>query len=92
MKTRHIKGDTTPVLGGSPLPEDIEKSPVADDAGVPDDELSRMLFWLLRLHSDKLSSKFHVSDIAKMDEKAKRSLIDDIHKTLSIRSNFGGIP
>ena len=91
MKTRHSKGDMTPVLGGSPLPEDFVKSPVADDLGIPDDELSRMLFWLVRLHKDKLSLKFRNSDIAEMNDETKRHLIDDIHEALGIRSDIGDV-
>jgi hypothetical protein len=91
MKTKHSNGDMTPVLGGSLLPEDIENSINAEDAKVPDDELGQMIFWLMRLHKDKLSLKFRNSDIAGMDEKTKQLLIDDIHIALGIRSDFGDI-
>jgi hypothetical protein len=91
MKTRNTHGDMTPILGGAPLPDDIDIRDGADDPGFPDDELGRMLFWLLRLHADKLSLKFRNSDITGMDDQTKRHLINDIHEVLGIRSDFGDI-
>lgn len=88
MITRHTKGDMTPVLGGSPLPEDIRNTDNSENGGIPDDELGRTLFWLIRLHKDKLSLKFRNLDISGMDDKAKQALIVDIHEALGIRPDF----
>ena len=46
--------DNTPIIGGGPLPVDIDDS-IGD---FPDDDLGRILYLLLYLHSDKLESKY----------------------------------
>jgi hypothetical protein len=82
------RGDSTPVTGGIALPSRLISTPTADD-GVPDDDLGRQAYWLLKLHPDKVSLRFRQSDLSAMDDNTKRQLIADIQYALGV-SPFEG--
>ena len=75
-----INGDNSPIIGGGPLPIDI------DDhiENFPDDDLGRMLYYLLYLHSDKLESKYLNCNLFELDDNQKKNLIEKIQCDLGI--------
>jgi hypothetical protein len=73
-------GDNTPIIGGGPLPVDIDDS-IGD---FPDDDLGRILYLLLYLHSDKLESKYLNCDLFELDDNQKKYLIENIQCDLGI--------
>ena len=60
-------GDYTPVLGGSPPPKDFFRT-----IKPPSDELGRLIYWLICLHSETLS------------EQDKKEILDLIYDKLNI--------
>ena len=78
-------GDNTPIIGGGPLPIDIDDHIVdfpVDD--FPDDDLGRMLYYLLHLHFDKLESKYLNCNLFEIDDNQKKHLIEKIQCDLGI--------
>jgi hypothetical protein len=73
-------GDNTPIIGGGPLPFDIDDS-IKDS---PDDDLGRILYLLLYLHSDKLESKYLNCNLFELDDNQKKHLIENIQCDLGI--------
>lgn len=85
VKNKSDRGDMTPVLGGAALPADMDWTPADGDDVYPDDNLGRMVYWLMTLHKDKLCLKFRKSDISSMDDLTKKALIADIHEALGVK-------
>jgi hypothetical protein len=75
-----INGDNTPIIGGRPLPIDIDNHIEI----FPDDDLGRILYLLLYLHSDKLESKYLNYDLFELDDNQKKHLIENIQCDLGI--------
>jgi hypothetical protein len=81
---KNNNGDMTPVLGGTTLPDDIDLT--IDNEEYPNDDLGRMIYWLLTLHKDKLCLEYKASDIISMNDITKKNLITQIHKILGIHT------
>ena len=64
--TTDSDGDYIPVLGGSPLPKAFK--PIKP----PSDDLGRLIYWLICLHSESLS------------EQDKKEILDLIYDKLNI--------
>ncbi len=89
-KIQQGTGDLTPVTGGVALPDHLIATPASDDR-VPDDDLGRRVYWLLKLHADKVSLKFRQSDLSGMDDSTKRQLIADIQFALGVAPFKGDV-
>ncbi|MCA9066110.1 MAG: hypothetical protein KDA96_23745 [Planctomycetaceae bacterium] len=85
MPKKNIRqiGDVTPVTGGVPLPARLVATLSVDD-DVPDDDLGRQAYWLLKMNADKVALKFRQSDLAAMDDNTKRQLISDIQRAIGV--------
>lgn len=78
-----VTGDA-PVTGGKRLPPNLVKSLQDDGESVPDDDLGRQAYWLLKMNPDKVSLRFRQSDLTSMDDDTKRLLIADIQFALGV--------
>jgi hypothetical protein len=76
-------GDLTPVTGGVALPASLVAAVPCDD-DVPNDDLGRQAYWLLKLNADKVALRFRQSDLASMDDDTKRQLIADIQRAIGV--------
>ncbi len=81
-RRKRLSGDTTPVTGRVALPGNLFDSP-AFNGDVPDDDLGRQVFWLLKMNPD-VALKFRQRDLSSMDDAAKQHLIADIQYVLGI--------
>lgn len=80
--TRRI-GDATPVTGGVALPAPLVAPPPCDD-DVPNDDLGRQAYWLVKINADKLALRFRQSDLASIHDDTKRQLIADIQLAIGV--------
>jgi hypothetical protein len=82
QRTRQV-GDATPVTGGVALPACLV-APTPCDDDVPNDDLGRQAYWLLKMNADRVALRFRQSDLASMDDDTKRQLISDIQLAIGV--------